>query len=54
MRVSRTHIPRDACFPAHISLTQQPITSHSDMCFPGKYVSPEISPIFIHYCKRNL
>ena len=20
MRVSRTHIPRDACFPAHISL----------------------------------
>ena len=54
MRVSRTHIPRDVCFPAHISLTQQPTTSHSDMCFPGEYVSPEISPIFIHYRKRNL
>ena len=33
-RVSRTHIPRDACFPAHISLTHQWPTSHSDICFP--------------------
>ena len=34
MRVSRTHIPRDACFPAHISLTRSCTTSHSDICFP--------------------
>ena len=43
MRVSRTQFPRDACFPTHISLKQQLATSHSDMCVPGKCVSPEIS-----------
>ena len=42
MRISRTHIPRDACFPTHISLKQQLATSHSDMCVPGKCVSPKI------------
>ena len=47
MRVSpgivfpRTHIPRDACFPAHIYITNELCsTSHSDTCFPGYYVSP--------------
>ena len=43
IRVSRAHIPRDACFPTHISLKQQLATSHSDMCVPGKCVSLEIS-----------
>ena len=41
-RVSRTHIPRDACFPAHISLMHLCSTSHSDICFPGYYVSPPL------------
>ena len=39
-RVSCTHIPRDACFPAHISLMHLCSTSHSDICFPGYFVSP--------------
>ena len=43
MHVSHTRIPRDACFPTRISLKQQLATSHSDMCVPVKYVSPEIS-----------
>ena len=36
--VSRTHITRDPCFPAHISQTGYRSTSHSDICFPGYYV----------------
>ena len=44
MHVFRTHIPRDACFPMHISLKQQLATSHSDMCVPGKYVSQGVNP----------
>ena len=43
-----THIPRDACFPTHIAITKATTdTSHSDMCVPGKCVSPEISLNFI-------
>ena len=41
MRVSSTHITDTTTYLA--------TTSHSDMCFPGKYVSPEILLIFIHY-----
>ena len=32
MRVSRTHIPKDACFPAHISLGMR--VSHQGYVFP--------------------
>ena len=48
MCVSRTHIPRDACFPTHISLKQQLATNHSDICVPGKCISPEISMHFTY------
>ena len=34
MRVSRTHIPRDVCFPTHISLGIRVSHAFSDMCFP--------------------
>ena len=44
MHVSRTHIAKDACFPAHISLMHWWHTSHSDICFPGMYVSPHTYP----------
>ena len=39
MRVSRTHIPRDACFPTHRSLMHLCSTSHSDN---NSYVPPGI------------
>ena len=39
--VSRTHTTDTTTYLA--------TTSHSDMCFPGKYVSPKILLIFIHY-----
>ena len=48
-RVSRTHIPRDTCFPAHISLMDLCSTSHSDICFPGYFVSPLPLRIFTTY-----
>ena len=37
---ARLGIPRDACVPAHKSLLHLCSTSHSDMCFPGYFVSP--------------
>ena len=40
-RVSRTHIPRDACFPAHIIIITNGIMSTSQI-YIVIYVSPAI------------
>ena len=40
MRVSHTHIPRDACFPTH-------------MCVQGKCVSPKISPNSLQFSQAS-
>ena len=50
MHVSHTHIPRAACFPAHISLIHWWPTSHSDMfpqvCVFPKHISPGMRACF--------